>query len=55
LPESLCSKFKATSLSVSATVNNLFVIASSRWNGFDPETGSSTQPRTYSFGLSVGF
>lgn len=55
LPKRICNKFRATSLSVSANMNNLFVIASSRWNGFDPELGDSVQPRMYTFGLSVGF
>lgn len=55
LPSKICSKFGAKALSVSATMNNVFVIASKRWNGFDPELRSSVQPRTYSFGLSVSF
>ena len=55
LPQHICAKFRATSLSVNASTNNLFVIASKRWNGFDPELGNSTQPRIFSFGLSVGF
>lgn len=55
LPKRLCQKFRATSLSVSGHINNLFVIASRRWNGFDPELGSSVQPKIFSFGLSVGF
>ena len=55
LPKAICAKFRATSMSVNASTNNLFVIASSRWNGYDPELGNSTQPRIFSFGLSVGF
>ena len=55
LPQQICAKFKATSLSLHASTNNLFVIASKRWNGYDPELGNSTQPRIFSFGLSVGF
>ena len=55
LPQSICAKFHATSLSINASTNNLFVIASGRWNGYDPELGNSTQPRIFSFGLSVGF
>ncbi len=55
LPKSVCSKFGAQSCSFTATVNNIFVIASKRWNGFDPETGSSRQPHIYAVGLSVSF
>lgn len=55
LPKEICKKFYATSPSVSGNINNLFVIASSRWNGFDPELGSSVHPKIYSLGLSVGF
>lgn len=50
-----CAKFGATSLSVNATVNNLFVIASKKFNGFDPELDNSVQPKIFSFGFSVGF
>ena len=55
LPVQLCSKFGATNCSVSANVNNPFVIGSSRFNGFDPELGTSVMPKVFSFGLSVGF
>lgn len=51
----LCAKFGATSFSISANVNNVFVIASKRFNGFDPELGDSVMPKIFSFGLSVGF
>lgn len=36
-------------------MNNLFVIASKKFDGFDPELGDSVQPKTYSVGLNVGF
>ena len=55
LPKRICGKFGASSLSLSANLNNVFVIASKRWNGFDPELRSSVMPRIYSFGLSVSF
>lgn len=55
LPKSVCQKIRATSISVSGNTNNLFVIASKKWNGYDPELGSSRQPRIFSFGLSVSF
>ena len=55
LPTAWCNKFGAQSLSVSANVSNLFVIADSKWNGYDPELGSSRMPHMYSFGLNVSF
>ena len=58
MPQRLLKRLRIglQSLSFSATMNNVFVIASSRWRGFDPEFGgNSVQPRIYSFGLSVGF
>ena len=55
MPKQICSKFGATNCSISANVNNPFVIGSSRFNGFDPELGDSVMPKIFSFGLSVGF
>ena len=55
LPTSWCNKFGAQSLNLSASVNNIFVIASKRWNGFDPELNNSVMPHMYSLGLSVSF
>ena len=55
LPKSVCRLIRATGISLSANTNNIFVIASKKWNGYDPETGSSKQPKIYSFGLSVSF
>ncbi len=55
LPKNICRKIRATGISVSANTNNIFVIASKKWNGYDPETGSSKQPKIYSMGLSVSF
>lgn len=55
LPKAICQKLHATSISVSGNTNNLFVIASKKWNGFDPELGNSIQPRIFSFGLSASF
>lgn len=51
----LCSKFGAVTCSISANVNNPFVIANKRFNGFDPELDNSVQPKIFTFGLSVGF
>ncbi|MEY8592549.1 SusC/RagA family TonB-linked outer membrane protein [Butyricimonas hominis] len=50
-----CKKLYLTNLSISAYVNNVFVIASKKFNGFDPELGNSVMPRTYSLGINIGF
>ena len=55
MPQKMCAKFGATNLSVNASVNNRFFIASKRFDGFDPELGDSVMPKIFSFGLSVGF
>ena len=54
VPRKICQKIGLTRISVSANVNNLFVIASKDWRGYDPELGSSIQPRVYSIGLGIG-
>ncbi|MBO7301565.1 MAG: SusC/RagA family TonB-linked outer membrane protein [Bacteroidaceae bacterium] len=54
LPRKVCQKMKLSHIQFSANVNNLFVIASKEWRGYDPELGYSIQPRMYSLGLSVG-
>ena len=53
-PNKLCKKIGINSIQLSANINNLFVIASDDWKGYDPELGYSIQPRVYSIGLSVG-
>lgn len=55
VPTELCKKIRLSRIAINANVNNLFVIASSKWKGYDPELGNSIQPRVYSMGLSVGF
>lgn len=50
-----CTRFGIKSLSLNAAMNNVFVIASKKFNGFDPELGNSIQPKTYSFGVNIGF
>ena len=54
VPQKICKKIKLSHIQVSANINNLFVIASKEWKGYDPELGYSIQPRIYSLGLSVG-
>lgn len=53
-PRKWCQAIKLSHILLSANVNNLFVIASKKWKGYDPELGYSIQPRVYSIGLSVG-
>lgn len=53
-PRKWCKAIKLSHIQLSANVNNLFVIASKDWKGYDPELGYSIQPRVYSIGLSVG-
>ena len=55
VPQHLCKKIGMSRVQFSANINNLFVIASDDWKGYDPELGYSIQPRIYSVGLSVGF
>lgn len=43
------------SLTLSGTLNNVFVIASSKFRGMDPETGSSIMPKSFSLGLNLSF
>ena len=46
---------RVKSLSINAIMNNVFVVADKKFHGFDPELGDSVQPKTYSFGITVGF
>ena len=54
VPQKACKKIGLSRISVSANVNNLFVIASDDWKGYDPELGYTIQPRVYSIGLGIG-
>lgn len=54
MPAKICKKIRLSHIQFSANINNLFVIASKDWNGYDPELGYSIQPRIYSLGLSLG-
>ena len=51
----ISKKFGVSNRSLNASVSNLFVIASKRFNGFDPELGDSIMPRNYSFSINIGF
>jgi tonB-linked outer membrane protein, susC/ragA family len=50
-----CKRIGLKSFSLSGSVSNLFVIASKRFNGFDPELGDSVHPKNFSIGINVGF
>ncbi|PXZ43332.1 MULTISPECIES: SusC/RagA family TonB-linked outer membrane protein [Sanguibacteroides] len=52
--ESWCKRLGIKHLSLNAIVNNVFVIADKKFNGFDPELGNSVQPKTYSLSVSIG-
>lgn len=49
-----CARLGMKSLSFNVLMNNVFVIADKKFNGFDPELGDSVQPKTYSLGISIG-
>lgn len=53
-PRKWCQGIKLSHITLSANMNNLFVIASKDWRGYDPELGYSILPRMYSLGLSIG-
>lgn len=53
--ETMATKLGIKSFSVTGSVLNPFVIASKRFNGFDPELNDSVMPKEYSIGLSIGF
>lgn len=55
MPSEMAKKIGLNSFSASASVSNLFVVASKRFNGFDPELQDSVMPRNYSLSISVGF
>ena len=55
LNNEMAQRIGLNSLTVTASVNNLFVIASKRYNGFDPEMPNRVMPKTYSVGINVGF
>lgn len=50
-----CEKIHAKNLVLNFSVDNVFVVASKRFNGFDPELDYSIMPRTFSFGINIGF
>ena len=55
LKTEMASRIGLNSLTVNMSVNNLFVIASKRFQGYDPELQDSVLPKNYSIGINVGF
>lgn len=55
LPDQFVHRFGATSLGLSFTANNLWIISS--FSGLNPETPGAVYPisRSFSFGLNIGF
>ena len=50
-----CEKIYMKNGSLYLNMDNSFVIASKRFNGFDPEVSNSVLPRNYSLGINIGF
>lgn len=50
-----CEKIHAKNMALNFSVDNVFVVANKRFNGFDPELDNSIMPRTFSFGINIGF
>ena len=48
------NKLRLSNLSVTASMNNVFVIASRKFNGLDPELKNSVMPKSFSFGINCG-
>lgn len=55
VPQNMIKPIGAKSLSLTGSVNNIFVIASSKYKGMDPETMRSIMPKSFSLSLSVSF
>ena len=54
LNKRVIDRLKFKSLTITASANNLFVIASKRFNGMDPELKNSVMPKAFSLGFSIG-
>jgi len=51
----MAKKFGLQNFQATVSISNLFVIASKRYHGFDPELTESVMPKSYSLSLSIGF
>jgi len=56
-PEALVTKYGMQSLTINFQAENLFIICDKRWQGRDPESGSSNTPipKIFSLGLNMTF
>jgi putative effector of murein hydrolase len=54
LSEKALNDLNLKSMSVTASMNNIFVIASNKFNGMDPELKNSVMPKTFTLGLAIG-
>ena len=55
LNNDMAKRMGLNNLTVNMSVNNLFVIASKRFDGYDPELQDSVMPKNYSIGINIGF
>lgn len=55
LNNDMTKRMGLNNLTVNMSVNNLFVIASKRFDGYDPELQNSVMPKNYSIGINIGF
>lgn len=51
----MCQRLGVKSFSVNSSISNVFVVASKKFEGFDPELGDSVMPRMFSLGFNIGF
>jgi hypothetical protein len=43
-------------IDITAAMNNVFLIADTKWRGMDPDLGGDSKaPRSFTFGLNLGF
>jgi TonB-linked SusC/RagA family outer membrane protein len=55
-PAAVLQRLGIRSVSLTAAVNNVFLIADSRWQGMDPDLGGDRKaPRSFTFGINFGF
>ena len=57
IPDKYLRRYSLNSLALSFQAQNLFLLADSKWEGRDPESGGSNTPlpKVYTFGLNIGF
>ncbi len=52
----MLEKAKIKNVDITASVNNVFLLADSKWQGMDPEFGGDRKmPRSFTFGINFGF